>query len=233
LKENVMRNVVIAVSLVAIAGVGTSACATKGFVRTQVAQVNGKVDTLGQSLENTQERTKQNETAVAAVDAKAGAAQTAATQAETAASDASTKAAAAGTAAVAAGAKAESVDKATKRLVYEVVLSEDDGNFKLGDSALPASTKAKLDAMVTALKADPKGAYFEIEGHTDNSGATSSNERLGLARAEGVKRYLYDAHQIPLHRMNVISYGETKPSSDNKTRTGRAQNRRVVVRVLA
>lgn len=228
-----MRNAVIAVSLVAMAGVGTSACATKGFVRTQVAQVGAKVDTLGQSLENTQERTKENETAIAAVDVKAGAAGTAATQAGTAAATATTRAAAADTAATTAAAKAESVDKAAKRLVYEVVLSEDQGNFKLGNSDLPASTKAKLDEMVTTLKADPKGAYFEIEGHTDNSGATASNERLGLERAEVVKRYLYTTHQIPLHRMNVISYGETKPSTDNKTRAGRAQNRRVVVRIMA
>jgi outer membrane protein OmpA-like peptidoglycan-associated protein len=59
------------------------------------------------------------------------------------------------------------------------------------------------------------------------------NERLGLARAEAVKRYLYEHHQIPLHKMNVISYGEEKPVAPNNTRVGRAQNRRVVIKVLA
>ena len=48
-----------------------------------------------------------------------------------------------------------------------------------------------------------------------------------------MKRYLYEAHQIPLHKINVISYGEDKPVSPNKTKDGRAQNRRVVIKVLA
>ncbi len=82
------------------------------------------------------------------------------------------------------------------------------------------------------IKADPKGAYFEIEGHTDNVGDAMINEKIGMDRAEAVKRYLYEQHQIPLHRMNVISFGEDKPVAPNKTRDGRAQNRRVVIRVL-
>jgi peptidoglycan-associated lipoprotein len=48
-----------------------------------------------------------------------------------------------------------------------------------------------------------------------------------------VKRYLYMQHQVPLHKINVISYGEQKPVSPNNTRDGRAQNRRVVIRVLS
>ena len=59
------------------------------------------------------------------------------------------------------------------------------------------------------------------------------NEQLGLMRAEAVKRYLYEKHQVPLHKINVISYGEGKPVAPNKTRDGRAQNRRVVIKVLA
>ena len=59
------------------------------------------------------------------------------------------------------------------------------------------------------------------------------NEKVGLERAETVKRYLYEQHQIPLHRINVISYGEDKPVENNTTRDGRAKNRRVVIRVLA
>jgi peptidoglycan-associated lipoprotein len=117
--------------------------------------------------------------------------------------------------------------------VYEVVLSEDSGNFKFNSTMLPDEAKAQIDAMVTQLKADPKGAYFEIEGHTDNAGDTLTNEKIGLQRAEVVKRYLYEQHQIPLHRINVISYGEAKPMAPNKTRDGRAQNRRVVIKVLA
>jgi outer membrane protein OmpA-like peptidoglycan-associated protein len=124
------------------------------------------------------------------------------------------------------------LDKASKRLVYEVVLSEDQGNFKFGKKELPDEAKAQLDEMIQKIKADPKGAYFEIAGYTDSIGGKDYNEKLGLERAEAVKRYLYEQHQIPLHKMNVISYGEENPVAENNTKTGRAQNRRVVIRVL-
>jgi outer membrane protein OmpA-like peptidoglycan-associated protein len=235
-----MRKSLIVVSLFAFAAVGTSACATKGFVKSQVGQVSSKVDTLSQSLEQTQERTRQNEaklgehdTRIGAVDQKAGAAQSAADRAGTSAATADTKAAAADADAKTAIQKAEEVDKTAKKIVYEVVLSENQGNFTFGQSALPDAAKARIDELIAQIKADPKGAYFEVEGHTDNVGDKAFNEKLGMARAEAVKRYLYEKHQIPLHRMNVISYGQDKPAADNKTKDGRAQNRRVVIRVLA
>ena len=127
----------------------------------------------------------------------------------------------------------DAVDAASKRLLYEVVLSEDQGNFKFNSTDLPDTARAKLDEMIAQLKADPKGNFVEIEGHTDSSGDKVTNQRIGEARAEAVKRYLYEQHQVPLHKMNVISYGEEKPVSPNNTRDGRAQNRRVVIRILA
>jgi outer membrane protein OmpA-like peptidoglycan-associated protein len=213
---------------------GTTACATKKFVRTNVGQVNEKVDSLGRSVEETQERTRQNEGRISDVDQRAQAgiakASQAAEAANTNANNARSEAAAA---TKIVDAKVDAIDKANKRLVYEVVLSEDSGNFKFNKIELPQEAKAKLDEMIEKMKADPKGAFFEIEGHTDNVGDPKVNERIGLERAEAVKRYLYEQHQIPLHKMNVISYGEEKPVAPNKTREGRAQNRRVVVKVLA
>jgi peptidoglycan-associated lipoprotein len=228
-----MRKSLLTVSLLAFAVAGTTACATKGYVKNQVGQVSNKVDTLSTSLEETQERTRKNEARIGEVDTKAGAAQTSATQAQQAATTADGKAVAAADSARMAAEKADAVDKSSKRLVYEVVLSEDSGNFKFNAVTLPDEAKAQIDQLVTRLKADPKGAYFEIEGHTDNTGDKMINERIGLERAEAVKRYLYEQHQIPLHRMNVISWGEEKPVTGNKSRTERAQNRRVVIRVLA
>jgi outer membrane protein OmpA-like peptidoglycan-associated protein len=235
-----MRKSLLTVTLLAFTVAGTTACATKGYVKNQVGQVSNKVDTLSTSLEETQERTRKNEARIGEVDTKAGAAQTSANQAQQAATTADGKAVAAGESArvandtaKAAAASVESLDKSVKRLVYEVVLSEDSGNFKFGTATLPDEAKAQIDEMVTKLKADPKGAFFEIEGHTDNVGDKMTNEKLGIARAEAVKRYLYEQHQIPLHRMNVISYGEEKPVTGNKTRADRAQNRRVVIRVLS
>jgi len=227
-----MRRLLVAIPIAVLAVGGSTACATKKFVRTSVGEVNDKVDSLGKSLEETQERTRRNEGRIAEVDSKADSAAQAAAQANNAANQASSAAGVAQTAANAAGSKADALERASKKLVYEVVLSEDEGNFKFAKTILPDEAKAKLDEMIKQIKADPKGAYFEIEGHTDNVGDAKTNERIGLERAESVKRYLYEQHQVPLHKRNGSSYGEDKPIAPNKTRDGRAQNRRVVIKVL-
>jgi peptidoglycan-associated lipoprotein len=220
-------------SLVGLVAVGLPACATKKFVRTSVGEVNGKVDTLTQSVEETQERTRKNEGAINDVNQKAQAAQGSADAAQQAANAAGNDAKAAGSRANEVGVRTDALDKASKRLVYTVVISEDEGQFKFGKTELPDEAKAKLDEMLTKLKADPNGAFIEIEGHTDSIGGKVVNEKIGMERAEAVKRYLFEQHQIPLHKMNVISYGSEKPVASNKTKEGRAQNRRVVIRVLA
>ncbi len=226
------KKLLMVVPLATIVVGGSTACASKKFVRTSVGEVNQKVDSLGRSLEETQERTRANESKIADVDQRAAAANQAAQTAQGAADKANQAAALANTSATAANTKVEEVDKSVKRLVFEVVLSEDQGNFKFGKKDLPDEAKAKLDQMITQLKADPKGAFFEIEGYTDSIGSPELNEKLGMERAEAVKRYLYLQHKIPLHKMNAISYGEDNPAADNKTKTGRAQNRRVVIKVL-
>jgi peptidoglycan-associated lipoprotein len=221
-----MRQVLIAFTAVTVMAGAGSACATKKFVRGQVDEVNGKVETLGQSLETTQQQTKENAGRIVQVDQKAD-------QANAAAQTAQNSAVQARSAADMANAKANAVETASKRLVFEVVINDAEGNFKFGKADLPDDVKAKLDELANKLKADPAGNYIEIEGHTDASGNKIANEKLGLARAENVKRYLYETYQIPLHKINVISYGEDKPVAPNTTKAGRAQNRRVVIKVLA
>jgi outer membrane protein OmpA-like peptidoglycan-associated protein len=211
---------------------GATACATKNFVRSNVKDVNDKADAAGKSIEETQERTRKNEGAITDVDRKAQAAQSSADAARQAAAEADSEAKGARAHADEVGLKADEFDRTQRRLAYTVVLSEDEGQFKSGKAVLPDDAKAKLDDLITKLKADPSGAYFEIEGHTDALGTRAINDKVGLERAEAVKRYLFEQHQIPLHRINVISYGMDKPVASNKTREGRAQNRRVVVRVL-
>jgi peptidoglycan-associated lipoprotein len=225
-----LRKFLVAVPIAVLVIGGSTACATKKFVRTSVGEVNEKVDSQGRSIEETQERTRKNEGRITEVDAKAAAADSKAVAANDAAAAARSAADAVGTA---ANTKFDAIDKASKRLVFEVVLSEDQGNFKFGKTVLPDEAKQRLDQMVAQLKQDPKAIYLEIEGHTDNVGDKRINEKIGMERAEAVKRYLYEQYQIPLHKMNVISYGEEKPVAPNKTRDGRAQNRRVVIKVLA
>ena len=220
-----MKKLVLAAPVLALALGGTTACATKKMVRTQVGEVNSKVETLSKSVEENQERTRANEGRIGEVDQKA----TAAGQRADAAGQRADEARAA---ADAVNTRADAIEKAAKRLVYEVTLSEDKGGFKFGKATMPDQAKADLDALVQKLKAEPNGAYIEIEGHTDNAGPKDLNYKLGMERAEAVKRYLYEQHQVPLHKINVISFGEEKPIAPNKTKAGRAQNRRVVIKVL-
>ncbi|HEX5474867.1 MAG TPA: OmpA family protein [Vicinamibacterales bacterium] len=221
-----MKKFVLVLPVLALTLGGSSACATKKFVKGQVGEVNDKVETMSKSLEETQERTRANEAKIAQVDQVAQAADKQAAEAGQAASTAQQSA-------DKVNARADALEVASKRIVYEVVLSEDEGNFKFGQAALPKEAEAKLDELAQQLKANPNGAYIEIEGHTDSVGPKDVNYKIGLERANAVKKYLYEQQQIPLHKINVISYGEDKPIAPNKTKAGRAQNRRVVIKVLA
>src|SRR4051812_25426345 len=226
-----MRIFMTALAMAAVATLST-ACATKKYVQTSVGEVNDKVDSLGRSVEQTQERTRANEGKIAEVDGKAVAAGNAAQQANTAAAAANNAASAANNNATGVGNKLDAFDKQSRRLVLEVVINTASGNFATSKADLPDDAKGQIDQLISRLQQDPKNVWIEIEGHTDNTGPAELNEKLGLDRAEAAKRYLYEKHQIPLHKMNVISYGMTKPLADNKSKEGRAQNRRIVIRVL-
>src|SRR3954452_1072770 len=123
------RKFFVALPIAVLAIGGSTACATKKFVRTSVGEVNEKVDSQGRAIEETQERTRRNEGRIGEVDQKAQAAAQSAQQANDAAASANR---AAGEARTEANGKFEAIDKSNKRLVYEVVLSEDSGNFKFG-----------------------------------------------------------------------------------------------------
>jgi peptidoglycan-associated lipoprotein len=226
----IMRNSLITAGVIVAAMSVAPACATKGFVRQSVGEVNDKVTTMGTSLEETQERVRAAEGRITETDAKATAAGESASKANAAAGEAANRATEVGRT---AEARAVSIEGEMRKLIFETVLSEDRGEFRLGRAELPEDATAAIDTMVNQLKTDKKAVWVEIEGHTDSTGDKVLNERLGLARAEAVKRYLYEKHQVPLHKINVISYGEEKPVAPNNTRAGRAQNRRVVIKVLA
>ena len=231
-----MRRGLFLTSVLAVVIAIAPACATKKFVRTEVGGVNSKVDTLTGTVEQTQERVRTNEGRIGQVDQRVSAVDTKAEAAGRAATEARGAADQAAAAAKQVNSRVDEVAAEaaqSRKLVYEVTLSEDQGNFKFGRTDLPDEAKARLDQMIGQLKTDPKNIFIEIEGHTDNVGGKNLNDRLGMERAEAVKRYLYEQHQVPLHKINVISYGEDKPVAPNNTRAGRAQNRRVVIRVLS
>ena len=105
-------------------------------------------------------------------------------------------------------------------------------NFRVGSAILNADAKSKLDAIATkALNA--KGYVLEVTGYADSTGNTARNRALSQNRADNVIRYLVENHQIPLRRIvTPYGFGESNPVADNKTREGRAENRRVEVKVL-
>ncbi len=105
-------------------------------------------------------------------------------------------------------------------------------NFRTGSATLSPQSKQQLDDL--AQKAmNAKGYVIEITGYTDSSGSIQRNRALSQRRADAVVRYLAENHRIPLRRIiTPFGYGESQAVADNTTREGRAQNRRVEVKIL-
>ncbi len=179
-------------------------CATKKFVGSEVTRVNDRVSGVESQVEEAQVRLGDHEKKIAA---NSRTAQEALERA------------------IASGKLAEG------KLLYETVLTDDRVKFGFDRAELSQGARAALEEFATGLKSQNKNVYVEIQGHTDGVGVDDYNEKLGQSRADAARLYL--ARQgIPLHRMSSISYGEMAPIADNRSREGRAQNRRVVLVVL-
>jgi len=117
--------------------------------------------------------------------------------------------------------------------IANMTIIEGEAGLILIDPLLSNETaKAALDEFAGKVRGLTDQYYIEIQGHTDDTGGKRYNEDLGERRAETVRRYLSRSAGLPLMRMSTISYGDTLPVAPNKTRAGRAQNRRVVIVVL-
>lgn len=105
-------------------------------------------------------------------------------------------------------------------------------NFRTGSAVLSVDSKTKLDDIASkALNA--KGYVLEVSGYADTTGSIERNRLLSQRRADAVIRYLVENHNIPLRRIvTPYGYGETNPVADNTSREGRAQNRRVEIKLL-
>ena len=135
-----MKKLLLVPAILALVLGGTSACATKKYVQTRVGEVNDKVETLSKSVEDNQERTRKNEEAITETNQKVG-------QVDQKAEAANRSAADARNAANSAASKADAVDKASKRIIYEVTLTEDPGRLQIreGDAAGRSSGTAGRD----------------------------------------------------------------------------------------
>lgn len=181
-----------------LAALALSGCATKGFVRQQVATEDSRVSQ---------------------VQDQASQAQDSANQAQGTAKDALDRANAAH-------------KLAEGKFLFQVVLSDDSVKFPTDVHALSPEAQQRLSELADQLKMQNQNVYLEIQGHTDSTGTADYNMQLGEERAEAVRLFLNE-QGVALNRMNTISYGETVPVASNKTKDGRAQNRRVQIVVLA
>jgi OmpA-OmpF porin, OOP family len=104
--------------------------------------------------------------------------------------------------------------------------------FRVNSAVLSAQAKEQLDEFA-AKTANAKAYTIEVSGHTDSTGSEAKNFRLSRERAEAVVQYLAVNHKIPLRRfVTPMGYGKTEAVADNTTAGGRAQNRRVEVKML-
>ena len=170
-----MRKPVFVVSMFALTLAVAPACATKKFVRTEVGQVNDKVTTMGSSLEQTQERVRQNEGANhRSRHARAGrriegrrAQPTPRSRPRSRANDGVTK-----------RQHARRFHRsASRKILFEVVLSEDQGKFKFGDAELPDEAKSAIDSMVNNIKSQKArcGSRSRVTPTTSATRSTTSS----------------------------------------------------------
>lgn len=113
-----------------------------------------------------------------------------------------------------------------------VVQSTATVNFRVGSAVLSPEGRASLDE-VAATAMTLKGYTIEVTGFASADGDAKKNKVLSERRAQAVKDYLIETHNIPLRRMSTsYGYGELQAIADNSTREGREQNRRVEVKLL-
>jgi outer membrane protein OmpA-like peptidoglycan-associated protein len=210
MKKN--RIIILLAGTIVLAGmIVSTGCATKKFVESEMNMIDKKVEGIETEVEANQKRLKEHDEQLVSIGALI-------TQQEAQLN--------------AVDGKIDEVKKfARGTLLFQETLRNNDARFKFGAYELSDEIKAALDKFVEMLISQDKGRYLEIRGHTDNTGDEAYNLLLGKKRADAVMDYLYKTHHIPLHRMEVIGLGSSVPVADNKTRDGRAQNRRVEILV--
>ncbi len=102
--------------------------------------------------------------------------------------------------------------------------------FDTGKSSIKAESTAVMVDIINILNEYPN-ANFSVEGHTDSVGSAKLNQSLSESRANSVKDFLIE-QGVGAARLSAVGYGEDKPISTNKTRSGRKENRRVEINLV-
>jgi len=207
-----MKNLTKGLSIT-VMSVALASCATSGSVDQKIAaaqaqtqaDVNKKIESVASQVETVQQHQKEQDAMIATLSQEA--------------KDALKRATDAGV-------------LAKGKVAFQQTFGEDRIRFKSDKYELDNDAKAALDDFAGKVKALNEQYFIEIQGHTDDTGSSKYNEDLGQRRADSVRRYLSRQHGLQLSRMSTISYGDTLPVESNKTKKGRALNRRVVIVVL-
>jgi OOP family OmpA-OmpF porin len=220
-----LASLVIALAASMAATVG---CASKNYVKQQTTPLINKTNELD-------DLTAQNTKAIKDVDARA---QAGIQQVNQAAAAADQKAQAAGQAASQAQQSADNavhrvdtLSNAVANLDNYRVVSESAVHFGFDKDFLTNQAKEELDKLGSAVP-NTKGYIITVEGGTDSVGPADYNYGLSERRANSVIQYLGQKYNIPPHKIYLIGLGKDKPVQDNKTRDGRAANRRVDIRLM-
>jgi OmpA-OmpF porin, OOP family len=222
-----MNRIFIAVLLVA-GLMATVGCASKNYVRQETTPLINKTNELD-------DMTAKNSKDIKDVDARA---QAGIQQVQSKAAEVDQKALAAGQQAAQAQTLADNAVRRVDTLQNTVanldnyrVVTEASVHFGFDKDSLTKQAKEALDQLATEVP-NTKGYIITVEGGTDSVGSEDYNYGLSQRRADAVIQYLAAQHNIPAHKIYLIGLGEDKPVDSNRTRAGRAKNRRVDVRLM-
>ena len=216
--------------VVLLAGAGmllSAGCTSKNYVRQQTQPIIDKTNQLD-------DLTAKNNRDIRDVDTRA---QQGIQGANQKAAEADQKALAAGQRADQAGTLANQANQRITTLAnavanldnYHPVL-ETSVHFAFNRAELTEKAKTALDQLIAEIP-NTKGYLVVVEGDTDAVGSATYNYKLSERRADSVVQYL-SSKNVPAHKMYIIGLGKDKFVADNKTAEGRAQNRRVDVRLM-
>ena len=112
-----------------------------------------------------------------------------------------------------------------------VLISAHGFQFPSGQSEIQTVNFPLMNKIIRAINIFPE-SRIEVTGHTDSTGTDNINQRVSQARAENVGKFLTEVGEIASNRITTQGYGESRPVASNKTAAGRAENRRVEIKII-
>jgi outer membrane protein OmpA-like peptidoglycan-associated protein len=221
MKDKVSFVIVVVLAL----GLTSIGCATKKYARDRVNEKATPLEQRTGELEETSRRNNQDIARVGSdvkdVNGRVDRAQSQADAALNSANSANSR----------VSATEQSVGDLRANLDKYALQSTATVNFRFDSYQLLPEARQALDDL-SAQISGKTNFILEIEGFADSVGTSAYNNQLTEKRADAVRRYLAEQHNIPVFRMFILGFGTSRPVADNHSRDGRAQNRRVEVRLL-